>query len=269
MLSFIIPLALGVIGGIILILFFEHKIVYHPYRYPAGNWNTSLFNLPIAECAFRATDNVMLHGWFLRHDTATITLLWCHGNAGNITHRLEQIRMLRLLKVNIFIFDYRGYGKSEGEPSEQGLYNDALAAFDYLAQQKNVNPQNIVIYGQSLGSAVAIDLATKRSCAGLIVESSFPSARVIAKDMLPWFPLHLLIKSEFNSIEKIKSLTLPLLFIHGEKDDIITIHHGKELFAAANEPKLFFSIPEAGHNDCYFVGGASYLRSIQEFIAQP
>ncbi len=262
---FLLPLAVGLLLGILLILLFENSVVYHPIKYSEGMWNTSLLDLPIEECTFTTSDGLKLHGWFLPNDSATTTLLWLHGNAGNIIHRLDQLRMFRSLECNIFIIDYRGYGRSEGEPSEEGLYLDAVAAYDYLESRSAVQQTRIFVYGQSLGSAVAVDLATKRNCDGLILESSLTNAKDMAKEMFPWFPLHLFIRSRFDSETKIKSLHIPLLFVHGSDDDIIPISHGKKLFDSANEPKQFYEIPGAGHNDCYVVGGMEYIFRMKKF----
>ncbi|MBI5216663.1 MAG: alpha/beta hydrolase [Ignavibacteriae bacterium] len=264
----LLPLAVGLLLGIILILLFENNVVYHPIKYSEGMWNTSLLDLPIEECTFTTSDGLKLHGWFLPNDTATITLLWLHGNAGNIIHRLDQLRRFRLLQCNIFIIDYRGYGRSEGEPTEDGLYLDTVAAYDYLRTRNDVQHSKIFVYGQSLGTADAVDLATKRSCSGLILESSLTNAKDMAKEMFPWFPIHLFIRSRFDSETKIRSLHLPLLFVHGSDDDIIPITLGKKLFDSANEPKQFYEISGAGHNDCYVVGSTVYMQLIKEFMIQ-
>ncbi len=143
---FFLPLLAGLMLGFLLIILFENKIVYHPIKHPDGVWNTSLFDIPIEECFFTTADGLKLHGWLLPNDTAKATLLWFHGNAGNITHRLSQLRTLRLVGCNIFIIDYRGYGKSEGEPTEDGLYLDAVAAYDYLKSRPDIQSTSIFVY---------------------------------------------------------------------------------------------------------------------------
>lgn len=263
---FLLPLAGGLLLGILLILFFENNVVFYPIKYSEGIWNTSLLELPIEECTFPTSDGLKLHGWFVPNESAKATLLWLHGNAGNIIHRLDQLRKFRLLECNIFIFDYRGYGRSEGDPSEDGLYLDAVGAYDYLKSRPDIQSTSIVVYGQSLGSAIAVDLATKRNCSGLILEASFTNAKDMAKEMFPWFPVHFFIRSRFDSETKIKLLNTPLFFVHGSEDEIIPITLGKKLFDAANHPQQFYKISGAGHNDCYVVGGMEYLQQLTLFL---
>jgi len=209
-----------------------------------------------------------LHGWLYKDDDPIATLLWCHGNAGNISHRLDNLAKLTDLPVNVFIFDYRGYGKSSGSPDEEGVYRDAEAAYDYLVKRDDIDPNRIVLFGRSLGGAVAVDLATKRDCAALILESTFTSAKDMARNAFAGLPLDFVIKSKFNSRRKISRLNLPILFLHGTSDDIVPFRLGRDLFQAANEPKEFVEIPGAGHNDTYIIGGPTYFRQIGDFVSR-
>lgn len=261
-----LPVIFGLTLGMLMIPLIENKIVYHPYKYPEGNWHPESYSLQPEDCYFSTMDNIKLHGWFFRAESARATLLWCHGNAGNITHRLDNIKRLQPFSINIFIFDYRGYGRSEGEPSEDGIYQDALAAYEYLLSHPEVDPKNILLFGRSLGATVAVDLATKKPSRGIILESAFTSAKDVAKEMNRWLPLHFVIRSKFDSITKIKQIHSPMLFIHGNDDEIIPITLGKKLFEAANEPKWFYEISGAGHNDTYVVGGSRYFQQLDEFI---
>ena len=245
---------------------FEEKLIYFPYKYPEGNWRPETYGLKAEDCFFTTSDGVNLHGWFFRSDAPKGTLLWCHGNAGNITHRLDNIRKLLPLGIDVFIFDYRGYGKSDGKPSEQGVYKDALAAYDFLTKEKHVPPDSIIIFGRSLGAAVAVDLASRRRCRGLVLESSFPSARAMAKEMFPIVPVHLFVRSRFDAESKINEIHVPVLFMHGTVDRTVPLHLGRKLFEKANEPKSFYEIVGADHNDTYIVGDDEYFRHWKTFI---
>lgn len=266
--SIVLPIVIGMLLGSVFIVIFEEQMIYFPSKYPDGYWEPERFGLTVEDCYFTTADNLRLHGWFIPSDKARATVLWCHGNAGNISHRIDLAKKLLQLNVNVFIFDYRGYGRSEGEPSEEGLYHDVVAAHDYLLTRHDVDSHRIVAYGQSLGSAVAVDLATKRRCKALIIEATFSSGSDVAKSLFWWLPIHPFIRSRFDSYSKIKTLHLPTLFIHGQQDRTIPISLGEKLFEAANEPKWFYKIPNADHNDTYIVGGEEYFRRIDEFLAK-
>lgn len=255
----VILLALG-------IRIFENKFIYFPSVYPAGFWVPQKAGVPAEDCWFAAEDGVQLHGWYVAKDTARATLLWCHGNAGNLSDRLDNLARLRQLPLNIFIFDYRGYGRSQGTPDEAGIYRDARAAYDYLVTRKHVQPERLIIFGRSLGGAVAVDLATQRACAGLILESTFTSAKDMAKRMFGFLPVYLLTKTRFDSIRKIRNVTVPKLFIHGTADQTVPHSLGVRLYEAAPGPKGFYEIPGADHNDTYLTGGKAYFQKLSAFI---
>ena len=244
----------------------ERRIIYHPHKYPEGNWNSSSSSVSREDVHFTASDGVRLHGWYIPSAGAKATLLWFHGNAGNITHRLGNIEMLKPLNLNIFIFDYRGYGKSEGEPDEKGIYSDSQAAYDWLVKVKNILPGEIILFGRSLGGICAVEVASGNSAAGLILESVFPSAGKMAEKIFPVLPLGGAIKSRFDAISKVPDLKLPKLFIHGTQDEIVPYKLGRELFSVAADPKEFYDIQGAGHNDTFLVGGAGYFNALGQFI---
>jgi fermentation-respiration switch protein FrsA (DUF1100 family) len=273
-------LALG-LGG--LAMLFEEKLIYLPERHPSGMWDLPELaareeqDLPtIEDCRFVTEDGLNLHGWYCTpRDTANepgasfaaerMILLFFHGNAGNLTYRFDMIRMLVKLPVDVFIIDYRGYGKSDGRPSEEGLYLDAGAAWAYLTRQRNTPPRRIVLLGKSLGGAVAIDLAARVHPAGLIVQSSFTSIPDMARTIVPFFP-RFLVRTKMNSIQKIASVDCPKLFIHSPTDEVVPYRFGRRLFEAAREPKQFYEVPGAAHNDTYLVGGEAYLDTLRHFI---
>lgn len=264
--SIIISIAFALSALMALMLLFEDKFIYFPYKYPEGNWNPQSYGLHAEDCYFVTADGLRLHGWFFPVNDAKATLLWAHGNAGNITHRLDNIRRLLPLGINVFIFDYRGYGKSEGKPSEEGLYEDALSAYDYLAQERKIDPTTIIVFGRSLGAIVAVDLAVKRPCRGLILETPFTSAKDMVKELFPILPLQFLIRSKFDAGSQIANIHVPILFTHGSADRTVPIRLARRLYDAANPPKWFYEIAGADHNNTYLVGGEEYFRRINDFI---
>ena len=170
------------------------------------------------------------------------------------------------LGLSVFLFDYRGYGRSQGRPSEEGLYQDALGAHDYLTRTRMIRPERIILFGRSLGAAVAGELAAQKPAAGLILESSFPSIEAVAKFHYGGVPVHWLLGADFRLIDRLPQLSLPKLIIHGDKDDIIPLELGRQVFEAAKPPKFFYVIPGADHNNTYQVGGAAYFRRWAEFV---
>jgi fermentation-respiration switch protein FrsA (DUF1100 family) len=266
--SIVVSIGLGLAAAMLLMVIFEEKFIYFPSKHPKGNWQPETYGLNAEDCFFSTSGGLKLHGWLFRVGKPKATLLWCHGNAGNITHRLDNISKLLPLGINIFIFDYRGYGKSEGSPSEKGIYNDAIAAYDYLTHEQGVNSSSIIIFGRSLGAIVATHLAANRLCRGLIVESGFSSSRDMAKELFPFLPLHFFLRSKFDAMSMISRIHIPLLFIHGTNDNTVPINLGRKLFERANEPKSFYEILGADHNDTYIVGGDVYFKRLNEFIDQ-
>jgi len=181
---------------------------------------------------------------------------------------LEHLKALSRLGAGILALDYRGYGKSEGSPEEAGLYRDADAAYRYLGEQRKVDPRSIVIYGHSLGGAVAVDLASRHECGGLIVESSFTSGREMARRMFLIPFLEYVPRTRYDSILKIPRVRAPILIVHGTRDEVIPFEMGKKLFEAAPEPKFFFPVPGGGHDDILEKGGEAYWRQLTEFLGR-
>jgi len=267
---------------VILVMAFEDKLIYFPTKYPDGYWTVSEQCsrqgeiLPkVEDCHFTASDGVLLHGWYcspLRCEggngvpiKAEVVLLWFHGNAGNISYRYDMMRAMMGLPVRVFVIDYRGYGKSEGKPSEQGLYLDARGAWDYLVNQRRIEPDHIVIFGKSLGGVPAIDLASQVKPAGLIVQSSFTSAGDMAAEILPFLPRGIL-RTKMDSLSKITGVGCPKLFIHSTADEVVPYRLGRKLYDAAPEPKEFYEVKDAPHNSTYIVGGRSYFEALRRFI---
>lgn len=252
---------------VLLLVGCENKIIYHPIKYPEGLWDTSNMPLPIQDVWFEAKDGVKLHGWYVPSEDAVATFLFFHGNAGNITHRLENIFLLHHLKLNVFIFDYRGYGRSEGYPDEDDIRLDCQAAYDMLLARPEVSADSLIIFGRSLGGPFASYTASKNPAAGLILESTFTNAVAMADRMIPLLP-GWLVSSELDTQNYVSQLTLPKLFIHGTRDTLIPFTMGRELYIAAPEPKEFFQIVGAGHNNTWQVGRRLYFDKLNEFITR-
>lgn len=245
----------------------EEKFIFFPSA--AINQTPRQIGLVFDDVTFTAVDGVRLNGWFVPHPGANITFLWFHGNAGNISDRLENIRLLHdRIKMNIFIFDYRGYGRSDGIVSESGTYRDAEAALAYLRSRKDVDPKQIVFFGRSLGAAVAAELAMREQCLALLLETPFASIRAMARAAYPWLPIGPLIRTRYDTLDKIARIKAPLLILHGDQDEIIPFSQAKELFEAALEPKEFYTIRGARHNDTYIIGGEAYFAALKDFIAR-
>jgi fermentation-respiration switch protein FrsA (DUF1100 family) len=264
----------GYVVACILVFLFQSRLVYYPeselVATPAG------IGLGFRDVFFTTDDGVTLHGWYVpATPTADPTpqddsgeppvILFCHGNAGNISGRLGLIQLFHELGLAIFIFDYRGYGKSLGKPDEVGTYRDALAAWHHLTDVERVPPDRIILCGRSIGSAVAIELATRVSPRALIVDSGFTSAVDLGARVYWWLPVKLLARVRYDSAARVRTLTLPKLFIHSRADDVVPFSMGRRLFETAAEPKRFLEI-RGGHNDGFLVSESEYREGIEEFL---
>lgn len=250
---------------VVVVVWFEEAFIYFPSRGDVGT--PADRGLDYQEAYLTAEDGVRLHGWLVP-GRGPLTLLWLHGNAGHIGHRLEQLALIReRLGVGVFLLDYRGYGRSEGRPSEDGTYRDASAALTYLQAQPGVDAAGIVLYGQSLGGAVAVELATRERVRGLILEAPFASVPAMARAVYPFLPVGPFLRNRYDSLARIGSVGAPVLILHSERDEVVPYEQGRALFAAAAEPKRFHTIVGAGHNDAYYRGGSGYWQALQEFLA--
>ena len=250
--------------------FLDQMMVYFPERELSAT--PANVGLAFEDVSLTAADGTKLHGWHVPGESST-TLLWLHGNAGNISHRVDNIAMLRRnTGLGVFIIDYRGYGRSQGKPSEKGLYMDAEVAFEHMTVELGLNPvEDIVLFGRSLGVGVAVEMATRRRVRGVVVESGFTSVREMSKSsgmgalsilLLP------LIDARYDSLSKIGSALSPVMVIHGDSDDIVPFEMAEKLYAAAPEPKRFYAISGASHNDTYVAGGEAYFDALREFIRE-
>lgn len=246
---------------------FEKKLIYFPAR--EVEITPRDLGLQFDDLHLKASDGMSVHGWFLPVSDSRFTVLLCHGNAGNISHRLDRVLFMHAqLTTDVLLFDYRGYGLSDGSPDEEGTYRDARAAYRYLTEARGLDPERIVLFGESLGAAVALQLAIEEPAAGLVLEAPFASIPDMARAAYPFLPVGGWIRTRYDNVSKAPSLRIPLMVFHGRRDESVPFEQGRRVFEAAPEPKSFVPIAEAGHNDTYVVGAARYWAAWREFLAK-
>ncbi len=261
--------ALGFILITVMLRWFEQRQVYFPDGFMTATG--AELSRPYEDVFFPSAGTVRLNGWFFpaepQSPRASLVILYCHGNAGNISYRLEICRALLETGVAVFLFDYRGYGRSTGRPSEEGTCLDAVAAYQWLLN-KGFAPTNIIAYGESLGGGVATELATRRQTGGLVLQSTFTSLPELGAELFPWLPVRWLSTIQYRTLSKLPRLHVPVVVMHSRQDELIGFHHAERNFAAAPEPKLFCEL-KGGHNhpladrDRYIAGIESFLRLIR------
>jgi len=244
------------------IRYIESKSIYYPMKEITAN--PAAIGLSYEEVYFDTSDGKRLNGWHVVNDKAGPTLILCHGNAGNISHRLEKISIFHNLGLNVFAFDYRGYGKSRGMPSERGFYRDLNAAYNYLTCEKKIPGDDIILYGESIGGAVAIDLARRTKVKALITEETFTSIRDMAKTAFPALP-YFIFSSRFDAISKIRDVSCPKLIIHSIDDEIVPFAMGKKMFEMARPPKTFLEI-RGSHNTAFLESQKQFTEGIKIFL---
>lgn len=239
------------------------RFVYFPMRYPQGEWDVQS-RVGAADVWLTTPDHLGIHGWWFANRGAELATLFLHGNAGNVTHRGDHALAIAQAGSSVLVLDYRGYGKSTGAPAESGLYRDADAAYDWV-RAAGFSGDRLILHGESLGSAVATELATRRPSAGLVLESPFTSLTDMANTVVPFLGGAFL--RGFDTWTRIKSVHVPVLIVHGTADEIVPISQGKRIFAAANEPKTFWPVKGAGHNDLLDRAGTEYVARLKRMYA--
>lgn len=259
-------LAIGFAGFLAVAGCAANRMVFQPSTVMEGS--ASDLKRPCEDVFFTARDGTRLNGWFYPAGTnARFVVLLCHGNAGNISHRLPLIDILSKAGASVFAFDYRGYGRTAGKPSEKRVYLDADAAFAWL-RSRGFSETNIIALGESLGGGVVCELATRKPLAGLILQSTFTSVPDVAAEMISWLPLHLLLTTRFNNHEKLKHIQIPVLILHGRKDTIIPFKHAEKNFAAIPTRAKYFTELDGDHNDASVISAEKYQRAVAEFLAK-
>ena len=251
---------------IVYLLVMQPRLIYlpdMPTRAPEATPQD--IGLDYETLTLRTVDGEQLHGWYVAAQEARATLLFCHGNAGNISHRLESLRIFHALGLNVLMFDYRGYGQSSGKPSETGTYRDADAAWRYLLDERRLLPQEIVIAGRSLGAAVAADLASRTVPAAVVLESAFISVPAMVAEIYPWLPPGLPGLYQYNNRTKLAQITRPVLIVHSREDEIIPFAHAETLLAVAGEHAQLLEL-HGGHNDGILLSRRDYVRGLRAFL---
>lgn len=247
---------------ILYIKYIENNGVFYPEK--ILDITPDSLSIPFEDIYLTIGDNVKINGWFIPKEQAKHTILFLHGNAGNLGYRLDKIALLRKNPVDIFIIDYRGFGKSNGKPSEKGVYKDAEAAYWYMVNNRGILPESIILYGESIGGAVAVDLASKVKTEALILEGTFSKGRDMAKKILPFIP-SFLFSNMFDSLAKIKKITAPVLFIHSKDDETIPFDLALKLYNGAISHKQFVEI-KGSHNQGFIDSKVSYSEALKTFI---
>jgi fermentation-respiration switch protein FrsA (DUF1100 family) len=242
---------------------FEQSHVFPAARYPDGDWSPAGFKFE--DAWFTAADGTQLNGWYYPHENPAAAVLFAHGNAGNVTQYADAIRELHdRHHLSVMIFDYRGYGKSAGDPDEAGILQDARAARHWLAEREKIAETDVVLMGQSLGGGVMVDLAANDGARGLVLASTFTSLPDVALHYFPLTPVRHLMHNRLDSLAKIGNYHGPLLQMHGDKDRTVPLAQGKRLFAAANDPKRFVVDLNGDHNAPW---PEEYHRALGQFLA--
>src|SRR5665811_1933325 len=255
-------------GGLLLaVYFFQSHLVFFPQTGREIIATPAKVGLPYEDIHLQTSDGISLHGWYIPALQSRGTVLFLHGNAGNISHRLDSVQMLHRLGYSTLIFDYRGYGNSGGAPTEQGTYQDAEAAWRYLTGPRRTPPCRIVVFGESLGGSVAAWLAARQKPAALVIASGFTSVPDLGQQLYPYLPVRWLVRIRYDTRANLRKVAAPVLIAHSPEDEIVPFGHGRALFAAANPPKQFLELA-GGHNDGFIFMRESWIKVLGDFLAE-
>ncbi len=250
---------------VVYVWYLEQSSVFIPYR--EIEQTPQAVGLEYEEVCLRAADGAQLHGWFIGRPHARATVLFLHGNGGNISHRVQKVRIFHDLGLEVFVFDYRGYGRSRGVPSEKGLYADARAAYDHLVGERGAAPAKIILYGESLGSAVAVELATEKEVGGIILEGAFTSIADMARRVFPFLP-SVFLRYHFNTLEKVRRIRRPLLVIHSRNDEVVPFSMGRRVFDGAGSDAKDILAVYGGHNESFYEYRREIAQKIEELLEE-
>ncbi|MDP1559441.1 MAG: alpha/beta hydrolase [Nitrosomonas sp.] len=265
--NLVITVAIIYLLLVLLVFLGQARLIYFPEPEREIVITPDQVGLSYEPVAITTTDGETLHGWFVPAQKTKATILFFHGNAGNISHRIEYLPMFHRLGYNTFIFDYRGYGQSSGLPSEVGTYLDAMAAWDYLIEVKKIMPSRIVLFGESLGGAVAAWLAAREKPGALVLASVFTSVPDLAEQIYPFLPVRLIARINYPTIDYLQSVTGPVLVAHSPQDEIVPFAHGQNLYRAASEPKQFLTL-QGGHNNGFIFMRESWINALSTFVGE-
>jgi len=253
-------------AGLMLVLYlFQARLVFYPETGRGIVATPAQVGLPYEDLRLTTSDGVSLHGWYVPAAQPRGTVLFLHGNAGNLSHRLDSLQMFHRLGYATLIFDYRGYGGSSGTPSEPGTYRDAEAAWRHLTEERRIPPCRIVLFGESLGGAVASWLAARQKPAALVIASGFTSVTELARHFYPYLPVRWLVRIRYDTVKNLRAVAAPVLIAHSPDDDIIPFEHGRLLYQAANPPKRLLELA-GGHNDGFIFMRAAWVEALRDFL---
>jgi fermentation-respiration switch protein FrsA (DUF1100 family) len=260
----LITVAATYIAVCVLLFLFQSHLIYFPTR---GEYDTTPadIGLEYEDLILGTADGRSIAAWYVGRAGAKGSVIFCHGNAGNMADRLYDIKLLTSQGYNVLIFDYAGYGRSEGRPTERATYEDAEAVWRYLVEVRGESPQRVVLFGRSLGGAVAIELAQRHAPAALVVESTFTRLADVGQTHYPLLPVRLLLRHDYDSISKVPGLLCPKLFLHGTDDELIPIDQARRLFLRASPPKEFIETP-GGHITGGFTYDAAHMSRFTDFV---
>jgi len=250
---------------VVLVFFVQARLVYFPQVGRDITATPSAVGLSHEDVWLESAPGVKIHGWFVPHRAAKGTVLFFHGNAGSIASRLDWLRMFHDLGYAVLIVDYRGYGRSAGEPSEQGTYADASAAWNYVTALRGVGAQDVVIVGESLGAAIATELAARTAPRAVVIQSTFTSVPDLAAELYRFLPVRWISRFDYDTHSRIARVSAPVFVAHSPADEIIPFHHGKALYAQARDPKVFVELA-GGHNEGYIFMRREWVEALADFL---
>jgi fermentation-respiration switch protein FrsA (DUF1100 family) len=261
--SFFVILLVAYLGLGVILYIMQPTFLYSPMQEISSTPDE--LGMDFEDVTFKTDDGLCLNGWYVSAENSQYTVLFCHGNGGNIMHRLDSINIFVNLGLSSFIFDYRGYGGSEGKTNEKGTYLDAMAAYKWLTDEKKISPDDIIIFGRSLGGSIAAQLAAKVEAKALVVESTFTSFVDVGRKFYPYMPVRWFARFSYRTIDYIKDVGCPVMVIHSRKDEVVPFEFGLELYEEANEPKEFIEI-FGGHNDGFLVSSEIYTKAWTKWL---
>lgn len=261
---YVLGICLAVYLGWAIVLFFmQPRLLYRPVKNIA--YTPAQLDIEFEDVFIKTLDGVKLHGWYVPAEDSRFVILFCHGNGGNISHRLDTVDFFCKIGLSCLVFDYRGYGRSEGRPSEKGTYMDAQAAYEWLRETRNFPPDCIIVFGRSLGGSVAAYLAGHAACGALVVESAFTSYVDMGRRFYPYMPVRLFARFRYKTADYIRDVACPVMVMHSKSDELVPFDFGTAVFNVAGEPKRFVEI-SGGHNDGFLVSGETYRTAWNEFV---
>jgi fermentation-respiration switch protein FrsA (DUF1100 family) len=265
--NLLVTIVIAYVLALVAIRLFESHLIFFP-NYPGrleGDWHPR--KLPVQDVWLKSSDGTRLHAWWIPNDHAKFTFLAFHGNASNIANRAEVYEFLRETPANVFALEYRGYGKSEGKPSEVGIYRDADAAYQYLVDTEGIAPKSLVSFGQSLGTTLAASLAARREVGAVVLEAPFPSASVLARKLFWFFPgIELLVRGQLNTAARLNETSVPILIVHCTEDPVIPFQFGRAVYNSAPPHKRFLQIDGMCHEESSVIAPAKYRAALQDFL---